>query len=94
VKIRSRFKLEINQDFDFILTGKDVVAKGSHEVIVFNAVPAGDGGILQPDLMKATGANGKIGMSKAISNGWIKTVKDEGKNKVVRLTDSVEDKVS
>lgn len=67
--------------------------KGSHEAIVFAAVPPGEAGIPQPELMKATGAAGKIGMSKALQNGWLKIVK-EGGNKVVRSVDSIEDSVS
>lgn len=76
-----------------IFKGKEVLAKGSHEAVVFSAVPQGTGGISQPELMKLTGANGKIGLSKAIQNGWIKSVKEGGVNKVVRLVDTIEDKV-
>jgi len=70
------------------------VEKGSHEAIVFAAVPTTTGGISQSDLMKVAGAAGKIGMSKAIQNGWIKIVKDEeGATKVVRAVDNIHDKV-
>lgn len=74
--------------------GKSFVEKGSHEAIVYAAVPPGDAGIPQPELMKATGAAGKIGMSKAIQNGWIKLSKEGGVNKVIRQVDSIEDIVS
>jgi hypothetical protein len=69
------------------------MTKGSHEVLVLKAVPEGGDGILQPELMKLAGSNGKVGFSKAIQNGWIKTVKEGKVNRVLRVVDSVDDKV-
>ena len=45
--------------------GEYMVQNGSHEALLFSKVPVE--GILQPDLMKAVGKNGKIGFSKAMS---------------------------
>ena len=49
----------------------DLMAKnGSHEAVVYNNVPSGDG-ILQEDLKKKIGDICKIGLGKAMSAGWI-----------------------
>ncbi|CAL8120336.1 unnamed protein product [Orchesella dallaii] len=77
----------------YIFKGKSFVENGSHEAIVFAAIPTGVGGITQPDLMKATGGAGKIGMSKAIQNGWIQIVKMQGVSKVIRNVETIEDNV-
>ena len=77
-----------------LISGQSIVEKGSHEALVFAAVPPGEAGISQPDLMKLTGPNGKIGMSKAIQAGWIKTKKEDGVTKIVRCVDSIIDTVS
>ena len=50
--------------------GKDVVAEGSYESRVYSLIPQ-DGGIEQGKLMASCGTWGKIGFSKAMSNGWI-----------------------
>ncbi|XP_006822681.1 phenylalanine--tRNA ligase alpha subunit A-like [Saccoglossus kowalevskii] len=72
--------------------GQSVVAGGSHEAVVYQAVPP-DTGILQADLMKSV-PNAKIGFSKAMSAGWIKMDKKaEGGPRVFRKTDKIIDKV-
>ncbi|GAB6028877.1 hypothetical protein CHUAL_004677 [Chamberlinius hualienensis] len=71
--------------------GAEVVKNGSHEALVFNAVPVN--GIFQAELMK-TVPNAKIGFSKAIAAGWIaidKTSKDGPK--IIRKVDSIDDEV-
>ncbi|CAL8135094.1 unnamed protein product [Orchesella dallaii] len=85
VEQASRTKTELTAE------GKSFVENGSHEAIVFAAIP--EGGISQSYLMKAVGSIGKIGMSKAIQNGWIKIVKEEGGTKVVKIVDSVDDSI-
>ncbi|XP_076260587.1 phenylalanine--tRNA ligase alpha subunit [Rhynchophorus ferrugineus] len=47
--------------------GKLVARQGSHEANIYKAVP--EAGIAQSELMKLS--NGKVGFSKAMSNGWI-----------------------
>ncbi|CAG7826407.1 unnamed protein product, partial [Allacma fusca] len=73
--------------------GSSIVKNGSHEALVFKAVPPGEEGIPQPDLMKATGASGKIGMSKAIQAGWLKVKKEGGVTKLTRTVESIVDTV-
>lgn len=77
-----------------VFSGQSIVEKGSHEAIVFAAVPQGEQGVPQPDLMKATGAAGKVGMSKALQNGWLKMIKRDGRTDVIRQVDDIEDIVS
>merc|ERR1719510_410432 len=68
-----------------------MVQNGSHEAKIYNNVPRE--GILQPDLMKAMGAIGKIGFSKAMSAGWIVIDKSNGKPLVKREVDCITDTV-
>ncbi|KAK7504034.1 hypothetical protein BaRGS_00004766 [Batillaria attramentaria] len=71
--------------------GSEVAEKGSHEALVFHAVPAD--GILQAELMK-TVPNAKVGFSKAMSAGWIRIDKAaEGGPRVFRKVDSIDDQV-
>ncbi|XP_013410856.1 phenylalanine--tRNA ligase alpha subunit [Lingula anatina] len=71
--------------------GKAVVENGSHEALVFNAVPVE--GIAQSDLMQSV-PNAKIGFSKAMSGGWIMIDKKaEGGPRVFRKVESIEDLV-
>ena len=70
--------------------GLQVVETGSHEAVVFSNVPVE--GINQKDLMSKCGASGKIGFSKAMSNGWILIDKANG-GLVKRKVDSIEDAV-
>lgn len=69
--------------------GEQVVAKGSHEAVVWDLVPLE--GILQPDLMKAAGTVGKVGFSKAMSSGWIMLDKSGGKPLVKRKASEITD---
>ena len=71
--------------------GLEVAEKGSHEAVVYSNVP--DVGIGQKELMELTGANGKIGFSKAMSSGWIMIDKADGgiiKKKVESISDTVQ----
>uniref|UniRef100_A0A1L8DI45 phenylalanine--tRNA ligase n=1 Tax=Nyssomyia neivai TaxID=330878 RepID=A0A1L8DI45_9DIPT len=70
--------------------GRAVIENGSHEAVVFRAVPPE--GISQAELMK-TSANAKIGFSKAMSQGWIKVDKSAGAPLVKRKVDTIEDTV-
>ena len=73
--------------------GQGVVEQGSHEAVVFNMIPP-DSGVAQRELMIKCGAVGKIGFSKAMSNGWIMIDKAAGgvvKRKVDSITDTVQD---
>ncbi|XP_064626144.1 phenylalanine--tRNA ligase alpha subunit-like [Lineus longissimus] len=71
--------------------GVEVAENGSHEALVFNAIP-GDG-MSQADLMKKV-PNAKIGFSKAMSAGWIAIDKKAaGGPKVTRKVETIEDTV-
>ena len=61
---------------------------GSHEAVVWRLVGEG---MEQPQLMKSAGDIGKIGLSKALSAGWILLDKTSGKPVVKRKVDSIED---
>ncbi|KRT85107.1 tRNA synthetase, partial [Oryctes borbonicus] len=70
--------------------GHSVVDKGSHEAMVFNAIP--EAGISQKELI--TLPNGKVGFSKAMSCGWILLDKNGAtplvKKKVAEIVDVVQ----
>jgi len=71
--------------------GVEVNEGGSHEAAVFNNVL--ETGINQKDLMVKCGALGKVGFSKAMSNGWIFIDKADGglvKRKVEKIEDLVQ----
>ena len=77
--------------------GSAFVKRGSHEAVVYSAIPQDGQGILQPDLMKsvgeAIGEKGKVGFSKALQQGWIYIDKaDKGlvKRKVDAISDTVQ----
>lgn len=70
--------------------GKSVAENGSHEALVFNAVPAN--GIEQAEVMKNV-PNAKVGFSKAMSSGWIFVDKKSGKPLIRRKVESIEDVV-
>lgn len=70
--------------------GVEVADKGSHEGIVYSNVS--DGGIAQKELMSKCGPIGKIGFSKAMSNGWILIDKSDG-GLVKRKVESIQDVV-
>jgi len=69
--------------------GEVVAEKGSHEAVVFNLVPPQ--GVVQADLMKASGDMGKVGFSKAMSAGWITLDKSCAPPLVKRKVDSIQD---
>ncbi|XP_041357913.1 phenylalanine--tRNA ligase alpha subunit A-like [Gigantopelta aegis] len=86
-------KVEQRQHKKWELTdeGKTVAASGSHEALVFQAVPPD--GISQAYIMKNV-PNAKIGFSKAMSAGWIRMDKSsEGGPKVFRKVESIDDLV-
>jgi len=71
--------------------GKATVESGSHEALVYNAIP--DGGTTQAEIM-AKVPLAKIGFSKAMSLGWIAIDKSGGgPPKVVRKVQTIEDLV-
>lgn len=73
--------------------GRQIVKDGSHEARVFGAVPPADG-ITQPDLAKAVGATtAKVGLGKAMANGWLSTNKEGKVALIKRKVDNIEDKV-
>jgi len=74
--------------------GQEVVARGSHEAVVYSKLPADGSGLAQPDLMKSD-PFAKVGFAKAMSAGWIAIDKSSGKPKVVRKAkpDDVVDRV-
>ncbi|KAJ0178008.1 hypothetical protein K1T71_006881 [Dendrolimus kikuchii] len=72
--------------------GQLVADKGSHEVVLYNNVPAE--GIAQAEIMKIV-PNAKVGFSKAMSAGWIYIDKSGGtplvKKKVNMISDTVQE---
>ncbi|XP_037726605.1 phenylalanine--tRNA ligase alpha subunit [Drosophila subpulchrella] len=71
--------------------GRAVVEHGSHEALVYAAVPPE--GIAQAALMAAGGPNGKVGFSKAMSHGWILVDKSVSPPLVRRKVDTITDVV-
>jgi len=73
--------------------GQRVVQKGSHEAVVYQALPKDGSGITKADLMKTVSPEeGKIGFSKALQKGWIFIDKSDGglvKRKLDSITDIV-----
>uniref|UniRef100_A0A1A9VWS1 phenylalanine--tRNA ligase n=1 Tax=Glossina austeni TaxID=7395 RepID=A0A1A9VWS1_GLOAU len=80
----SRKRLELTEE------GQAVIANGSHEAVIYNAIP--DHGIVQADLMKLTPA-AKVGFSKAMSQGWIMLDKSVNPPIIKRKVDKIEDLV-
>lgn len=78
--------------------GEEVVKRGSHEAVLFSAVPQDGSGISKQDLMNNVGAAiGKIGFSKALQQGWILIDKADGglvKRKLESITDIVKNDLS
>ncbi|KAK3919432.1 Phenylalanine--tRNA ligase alpha subunit [Frankliniella fusca] len=81
---QSQKKLELTDE------GKSVAANGSHEALVYLAVPAE--GIAQAEIMKSV-PNAKIGFSKAMSAGWIAVDKSKGAPMIVRKVPEIQDSV-
>ncbi|XP_059483542.1 phenylalanine--tRNA ligase alpha subunit [Neocloeon triangulifer] len=77
------------KQWELTAEGKLVAEKGSHEAVVYNAVP--DKGIPQPELMKAP--NAKVGFSKAMSAGWIVMDKSSGQPIIKKKVASIDDVV-
>lgn len=73
---------------------EQIVANGSHEFLVWSALPA-EGGIEQAELTKKiNNANvAKLGFSKAMTNKWIAIDKSSGKPIVSRKAADVVDEV-
>jgi len=71
--------------------GERVVEQGSHEAVLYSAVPENGAGITKQDLMKKVSPEvGKIGFSKALQSRWILIDKSDG-GLVKRKVDSIED---
>jgi len=81
---RSRIAWELTEE------GRSVVESGSHEALVYNAVP--DEGIPQAILMSSV-PNAKVGFSKAMSSGWITIDKTKTPPLVTRKAPSIVDTV-
>ncbi|KAK5649186.1 hypothetical protein RI129_000215 [Pyrocoelia pectoralis] len=77
------------KNYELTEEGLAVAAKGSHEALIYNAVP--ENGIEQSDLMKIP--NAKVGFSKAMSAGWILVDKSGPKPLVKRKVDEIVDTV-
>jgi len=71
--------------------GRAVVEHGSHEALVYAAVPPE--GIAQAALLAAGGPNAKVGFSKAMSHGWILVDKSVSPPLVRRKVDTITDVV-
>ena len=84
-------KSYVNKKWQLTNEGEQVAKNGSHEAIVYENVPKE--GIAQPALMKACGAVGKVGFSKAMSAGWICIDKSGGSPMVKPKVDSIQDHV-
>ncbi|XP_042145507.1 phenylalanine--tRNA ligase alpha subunit, partial [Ixodes scapularis] len=70
--------------------GQEVAEKGSHEALVFQAIP--QQGISQQLLMKNV-PNAKVGFSKAMSLGWVRLDKTgDGGPTAFRKVDEIEDR--
>ncbi|KAJ3312801.1 hypothetical protein HDU76_002805 [Blyttiomyces sp. JEL0837] len=67
--------------------GNVIADEGSHEVKVFNAIPAGEEGISEQELKELVGEAEKFGKGAAFKNKWIK----KSARGVARLVDHVVD---
>ncbi|KAB0800269.1 hypothetical protein PPYR_06156 [Photinus pyralis] len=77
------------KNYELTEEGLAVAAKGSHEALIYNAVP--ENGIEQSELMKIP--NAKVGFSKAMSAGWILVDKSGPKPLVKRKVSEIVDTV-
>uniref|UniRef100_A0A914CDS9 phenylalanine--tRNA ligase n=1 Tax=Acrobeloides nanus TaxID=290746 RepID=A0A914CDS9_9BILA len=80
--------LEI-KNLELTKEGQEIAKTGSHEFRVFEHV--GTEGILQSEIMKFD--FGKVGVSKALSNGWVAIDKTGGSVRLLRKAESVVDDV-
>ncbi|EDW75035.1 uncharacterized protein Dwil_GK19958 [Drosophila willistoni] len=81
-----------HKTLDLTEEGRAVAEKGSHEALVYAAVPPTEG-IAQATLLAQGGPNAKVGFSKAMSHGWIWLDKSATPPVVKRKVDQIEDKV-
>ncbi|XP_022658103.1 phenylalanine--tRNA ligase alpha subunit-like [Varroa destructor] len=85
-------ELKTEKRLELTAEGAEIAVKGSHEVVVYNAVPSN--GIKQADLMKSVGVVGKVGFSKAMSHGWIALDKTHPEGpRIIRKVDFIKDEV-
>lgn len=100
VEQKMKTKTELTEE------GKFVVKKGSQEAIVFRMVHGGPQGVPLDTLIskvttvfEGSGAEmvssiKKVGLSKAIKNGWVKMIRNEEGQKIAyRCVDTINDKV-
>jgi len=86
-----KYDIETKKQWQLTEEGKSVSIKGSHEACVYYAIPP-DNGIIQSELMNLV-PNAKIGFSKAMSSKWIKIDKSDGKPRIFRNIETIEDKI-
>ncbi|KAK9878486.1 hypothetical protein WA026_022382 [Henosepilachna vigintioctopunctata] len=79
----------ISKHFEVTEEGKHIIDNGSHEAVLFQAIPTG--GILHAEVMKLP--NAKVGFSKALAAGWIQLDKSGGAPVVKKKVTTIEDKV-
>jgi len=85
-------ELKSKKTTDLTEEGKQMLAAGSHEAVVWNHVP--QDGIDQKTLMQKVGDVGKVGFSKAMQAGWIKIDKGAPSGPLVlRTKDDIQDLV-
>ncbi|TRY75361.1 hypothetical protein TCAL_00765 [Tigriopus californicus] len=73
--------------------GRQMAQDGSHEALVFQAVPS-DGGVPQAELIQRLGKTvGQVGFAKAMSAGWLRIDKSAGQPRVWRKVSSIVDQV-
>ncbi|CAG8543974.1 15932_t:CDS:10 [Funneliformis caledonium] len=82
-------RYETIEDEIWVLTdeGNEIANKGSHEAKVFEAIPAGEEGIVISELQKLLGDTTKIGQGQAFKNKWI----TKNGNNLIRAVDSIVD---
>lgn len=68
--------------------GQHVIDHGSHEAVLYNAVP--DTGAPQVEVVKGL-PYAKVGLSKALQAGWVKLSKKDGAPFLTKNTPSIED---
>lgn len=85
VKPISKRKWEVTAE------GQHIIEYGSHEVVVYNAIP--DKGIRQAELMKSV-PYAKVGFSKAMVAGWIELDKSRDtpivRKKIPSIVDTIQ----
>lgn len=68
-------KPAVKKIWEIVPEGQHIIKYGSHEAVVYNAVP--DKGIPQKKLLKSS-PYAKLGFSKAMAAGWIKLDNSSG----------------